>query len=511
MIYIERKIIIKNNEATIEEPIVLYKGDRNIELQFTIENNPFKYKPGMDITYGQLIIETPNAGPIFSEPAKMSSSRVLFIVTEEMIDGLDPEGNPVDETGAYNFQIRLLNTDQTSRGSLPPVTGGIVIKDPLYEEPIVNVTYVNNRRAVIMRASEPDDVFDEEGNYNRSNWNSGDIITDTKLNKIEEALYQINDDIPTDYATQEYVDDSITNTRNHIENNYATLSYVNNELYRAEIRAETYTDNAVGRINLDNYATTSYVDDQRRATEAYAESFTNNAINKLDLSSYATESFVTDSINSNNNYIETVILRDYVTDQELEDAISGIEGGGGNVDLTGYATEQYVNEYVANNKPNLDGFATEDYVTQALTNYPTHKEMKSAVADMVTTSMPDIMEIRNSYLDNYFTEDDYKNGLCKAVLFSDVVFGGSIHHRGELARMTLGWDKATSTRTITIDSILGYTETYLVQADESLIIESRKTFATDDTINSILGKRNYATQDYVNEMLGDIESLLGGI
>lgn len=490
MIYIERKIIIKNNEATIEEPIVLYKGDRNIELQFTIENNPFKYKPGMDITYGQLIIETPNAGPIFSEPAKMSSSRVLFIVTEEMIDGLDPEGNPVDETGAYNFQIRLLNTDQTSRGSLPPVTGGIVIKDPLYEEPIVNVTYVNNRRAVIMRASEPDDVFDEEGNYNRSNWNSGDIITDTKLNKIEEALYQINDDIPTDYATEEYVDDSITSTRNHIENNYATLSYVNNELYRAEIRAETYTDNAVGRINLDNYATTSYVDDQRRATEAYAEVYTNNAIGRLGLNDCATESFVTDSINSNNNYIETVVLKDYVTDQELEDAINGIEGGGGNVDLTGYATEAYVN--------------------QALTNYPTIKEMKSAVVDYVNGSIPDILEIRNSYLDSYFTEDDYKNGLCKAVLLSDVAFDGH-YFRGELARMTLGWDKATSTRTATIESICGYTETYSIQEDGLLMRNSSKSFATSDTINSILGKRNYATQDYVNEMLGNVESLLGGI
>lgn len=464
MIYIERKIIIKNNEATIEQPIVLYKGDRNIELQFTIENNPFKYKPGMDITYGQLIIETPNAGPIFSEPAKMSSSRVLFIVTEEMIDGLDPEGNPVDETGAYNFQIRLLNTDQTSRGTLPKVTGGIVIKQPLYEEAVVNTASVNSRSAVVMRANDgimlladdgSDGPFDVDGNYNRTNWYGGDIITDSKLNKIEEALYQINDDIPTDYATQEYVDDSIRNTRDYVE---------------------------------DNYATTSYVDDQRRATEAYAEVYTTNAINKLDLSSYATESFVTDSINSNNNYIETVVLKDYVTDQELEDAINGIEGG--NVELTGYATEAYVD--------------------QALTNYPTRKEMKSTVADVVATSVPDIMEIRYSYLDNYFTEDDHKNGLCKAVLLSDVDFDGH-YFRGELARMTLGWDKSTSTRTATIESICGYTETYSIQEDGLLMRNSSKSFATSDTINSTLDKRNYATQDYVNEMLGDIESLLGGI
>lgn len=459
MIYIERKIIIKNNEATIEEPIVLYKGDRNIELQFTIENNPFKYKPGMDITYGQLIIKRPSTTPIFSEPAKMSSSRVLFTVTGDMIDELV-------ELGDYDFQIRLLNTDQTSRGSLPPVTAGITIKEPLYEEAVVNTASVNSEKAVVMRANDgimllADDglggPFDADGNYSRTNWYGGDIITDSKLNKIEEALYQINDDIPTDYATQEYVDDSVRNIRDYVIDNYATTSYVDNELYRAEIRSETYTDNAIGRLGLNDCAT---------------------------------ESFVTDSINSNNNYIETVVLKDYVTDQELEDAINGIEGGGGNVDLTGYATEAYVD--------------------QALTNYPTIKEMKSAVVDYVNGSIPDILEIRNSYLDSYFTEDDYKNGLCKAVLLSDVAFDGH-YFIGELARMTLGWDKATSTRTVTIESICGYTETYSIQEDGLLMRNSSKSFATSDTINSILGKRNYATQDYVNEMLGNVESLLGGI
>lgn len=528
MIYIERKIIIKNNEATIEEPIVLYKGDRNIELQFTIENNPFKYKPGMDITYGQLIIETPNAGPIFSEPAKMSSSRVLFIVTEEMIDGLDPEGNPVDETGAYNFQIRLLNTDQTSRGSLPPVTGGIVIKDPLYEEPIVNVTYVNNRRAVIMRASEPDDVFDEEGNYNRSNWNSGDIITDTKLNKIEEALYQINDDIPTDYATQEYVDDSIRSTRNYVEDNYATISYMDNELYRAEIRAETYTDNAVGRINLDNYATTSYVDDQRRATEAYAESFTNNAINKIDLSSYAKESFVTDSINSNNNYIETVVLRDYVTDQELEDAINGIEGGGGNVDLTGYATEQYVNDKVAAHAQDVKGagyamqsyvdenFATTQYVTDytsdALGKYATKSYVDKAVANIEgggTGGGLNIMTIGNGideyiFTGNEFTYEEYTSYAGKSVLLDNVtinyVDAGStkprtITYKNELVYVNFNGDKL-----FTIVSSLSERE------------NERSQYSIDeDGVITRVDYRQYATQDYVNEMLGDINAILDAI
>lgn len=510
MIYIERKIIIKNNEATIEEPVVLYKGDRNIELQFTIENNPFKYKPGMDVTYGQLIIKRPSTTPIFSEPAKMSSSRVLFTVTGDMIDELV-------ELGDYDFQIRLLNTDQSSRGSLPPVTAGITIKEPLYEEAVVNTASVNSERAVVMPADDgimlladdgSDGLFDADGNYNRTNWYGGDIITDTKLNKIEEALYQINDDIPIDYATQEYVDDSITSTRNHIENNYATISYMDNELYRAEIRLETYTDNAVGRINLDNYATTSYVDDQRRATEAYAESYTNNAIGRLDLSNNATQSFVTDSINSNNNYIETVILRDYVTDQELEDAINGIEGGG-NVDLTGYATEQYVDDKVAAHAQDVKGagYAFQSYVDE---NFATTKYVDKAIANIeVSGGGLNIMTIGNGideyiFTGNEFTYEEYTSYAGKSVLLDNVtinfVYAGStkprtITYKNELVYVSFNGDKL-----FTIVSSLSERE------------NERSQYSIDeDGVITRVDYRQYATQDYVNEMLGDINAILDAI
>lgn len=328
MIYIERNIRIKNNEAQIEQPIILYKGDMNIELQFTITNNPFKYKPGMDVTYGQLIIKRPNNTAIFSEPAKLSSSKVLFTVTGDMIDELE-------ELGAYDFQIQLLNSDQTSKGSLPPVYGGIDIREPLCEPAITNRASVNSRSAFVMRANdgimllanESDGLFDSDGDYNRTNWRSGDVITDTRLNKIEEALYQINDDIPTDYATREYVDDTNRVTRNYIIDNYPTKAYVNN---------------AIGNIDVDltGYATEDYV---------------NDAVGKIEDAGYAKESYVTDSINSNNRYIESYILRDYATEEYVDEAIKDIEGA----DLTNYATKDYVTDNISHS---LSGYATESYV-----------------------------------------------------------------------------------------------------------------------------------------------------
>lgn len=458
MIYLTKVITINKGSSSIDEQIVLYKGDKNVEVQFVLKNNPFKQKNGTVsayATYGQLIIDR-EAGPIISEVSQLSNNRVIFVITGEMIDG-------IEELGDYDFQIRLFNEDQSSRVTLPPIKDGIRIEEPLCEEATVNATSVNSEKAVVMPANdgimllaaEPEDIFDADGSYNRTNWCSGDIITDARLNKVEEALYQINDNASNNYATEEFVEDKNRETRDYVESNYAT---------------------------------TSYVDDQRKATEAYAESYVDNAVGRINLNDYAKESFVTDSINSNNSYIESVILRDYVTDQELEDAINGIEGGGGN--LTGYATEAYVD--------------------QALTNYPTHKEMKSAVKDAVNNSMPDIMELGGDLTGDKFTLDDYKNGVHKAVLLNDAYLNGR-YCKGELVRMLLAYDKATSTRTITIDSILGYTETYSVQADETLMIESRKTFATEDTINSILNKRNYATKKELNAALGDIDAILDAI
>ena len=129
MIYLERTVVIENSTAYIEEPIYLYKGDKNIEVRFSIQNNPFKYKNTLEYNYGQLIIKRDTAPNIFSEVTKLNGGKIIFTITGDMIDELS-------ELGSYTFQIRLYNEDQTSRGTLPPVENGIVIVEPLCEEPL---------------------------------------------------------------------------------------------------------------------------------------------------------------------------------------------------------------------------------------------------------------------------------------------------------------------------------------------------------------------------------------
>ncbi len=200
MIYLERNITINKGSSSIDEQIVLYKGDKNVEVQFSLKNNPYKSKNGLTVSYGQLVVDR-EAGSIFSEVSRISNNKVTFIITGEMIDELC-------ECGDYDFQIRLFNEDQSSRATLPPIEAGITIKKPICEEEGtgVNTSTVNEAKTVYGAKLDP---FDDEGNYNKTIWYNGDLITDSKLNKIEDAIYEINENIPTDCVTESYVNDAI--------------------------------------------------------------------------------------------------------------------------------------------------------------------------------------------------------------------------------------------------------------------------------------------------------------
>ena len=191
MIFTEKKITITNDECKIDSPVVLYRGDYNVEVRFTIVSCPYKYSKQnesnvietTDASYGQLVINVPNSKPIFSDVAPVESDgAIIFTIKKEMID-------ETIELGEYDFQIRLFDENQQSRATIPPVIQGIKIKEPIAVENDINVAQVNYGST---STSTPLDSFDSDGNYIETSWKDRDLITDSKLNKIEKALTGIN-------------------------------------------------------------------------------------------------------------------------------------------------------------------------------------------------------------------------------------------------------------------------------------------------------------------------------
>ena len=217
MIYTDRTITVRKGESKIDEPIVVYRGDYELEVRFTIVNSRFKFMSGTNLietekaSFGQMAILTPYGGNIFSDIVRCSDGTVTFILTESMI-------NQIEEIGLYSFQIRLFDYNKESRVSIPPIEFGIEVREPIASEDhdnSVNNAIVGYSIAKVVDPKEENvgDTFDEDGNYNKTKWETGDRISQGKLNKIEDAIDKIN---------QNEINNLSTLSR-RIDNNYSVL------------------------------------------------------------------------------------------------------------------------------------------------------------------------------------------------------------------------------------------------------------------------------------------------
>ena len=186
MIYATVNMTIGDYSSTCDNKILLYRGDKNVEIRIVMKGNKFTV---LDSTYAQMIIRRPSATSVFSEPAPIQNDTVVFVITEDMIDELK-------EIGEYTFQVRLYDDTMTARATLPPCNSALIIERPIAVEgeAAVNLAIVNDSAVMLADTTiSEEDIFTEDNKYNRTIWVDGDLITDARLNKIEDALYYINE------------------------------------------------------------------------------------------------------------------------------------------------------------------------------------------------------------------------------------------------------------------------------------------------------------------------------
>ena len=134
MIYTSVKVTIKSNMASIDNKILLYRGDKNIEIQIEVVNVLYKqYKEESDnvtynssASYAQLFMRKPDGTCVAGDIIKTKDNKIIFVIPETMVD-------ETSEIGAYSFQIRLFDETQKSHVTLPPVMDGILVKESIME------------------------------------------------------------------------------------------------------------------------------------------------------------------------------------------------------------------------------------------------------------------------------------------------------------------------------------------------------------------------------------------
>ena len=423
MIIIERTITIKNDQATLDSPIYLYRGDGDIVCLFTIKemkkaatfgkieaNNPVS-----QASYGNVRIYKPDGSKcVFTEKSPIVDDKLQVTFSYENI-------NDFTEVGVHKLQIHLYDdndahneSNDKNRFTLPPVDINVLLPvgddNNQINEAVVGYSLLN-------AVDEDVPTFDEEGNYNKTIWETGDIITQGKLNKIEDALDTINGAyISTDILEAEL--DSIETVLkgkanvSHRHSEYASTNHNHSEYAtRTELNNKANTNHSHTGYATTNHNHTGYAASDHTHIDYAASNHTHSDyLTQSALSNYATKSYV------DNSGFLTSVPSVYVTEGELDNILAtktyatityvntaiqnagGFSGGGGGegLDPNIYAT-----------KIELDAKADKTHThNEYLTEIPATYATKSYVDDAVRN-----IEIEDIDLSNYPTIDVMNEAL----------------------------------------------------------------------------------------------------
>lgn len=192
MIFVDRTITIRNGISKISEPIILYRGDYDVAVRFTIVVSNLKFKSGYNMieyensSNAQMAILKPNGETIFSDIVRCSEGIAEFIFTANLLD-------EIQEVGEYSFHIRLFDYTQRSRITIPEVINGMIVREPIASEDFNNEVEVAAVGYAVVSGdiTEEEPPVEESEIYEKTEWSPGDKITTNKLNKIENALADI--------------------------------------------------------------------------------------------------------------------------------------------------------------------------------------------------------------------------------------------------------------------------------------------------------------------------------
>ena len=239
MLYARVVLWVKKDEVISDSKVILYRGDKNVDIEFTLKSVDYVLT---ESAFAQLILTRPYATSVFSEIFKIGNNKVTIRITGDMIDELN-------EKESYAIQIRLFDSERVARATLPPCYDVIYVREPIAiertdgDEALVNLAKVNY--ALTGRNSERiGDIF-TDGIYNKTIWYDGDLITDGRLNKIENALYSISE---TDIEQNELIE---SHTHEEYLTEHQDISHLatKDEIPSIEgLATEDYVDEKISQI-----------------------------------------------------------------------------------------------------------------------------------------------------------------------------------------------------------------------------------------------------------------------
>ena len=197
---ISRDLVLTINDkgVSLDRTIILYRYDRGITLNIKLESDT--YDLAEEITKARAIVLRPNK--------KISATEITDITDGVYVLHLDNTWTDhLGEVGTYQIQLQLYSDNPDDECiTIAPFT--FEVKNPI-GIPTDSAAYVNIATVNNYSTSDSTDVPVgdlENGEYLKTAWIGGDLITAGKLNKIETALdFLVGDSI--NHATKDDIGD----------------------------------------------------------------------------------------------------------------------------------------------------------------------------------------------------------------------------------------------------------------------------------------------------------------
>lgn len=254
-------VTLNQDKANTEDKFYIYRDDVGVDVYVEISNLEYQFnKKKNGYKKADVLLKTPSGDIYKVEDLQIRETKIKFSFTQDIVDKMQ-------EIGKYELQFQLYD-NALNRISLPPYK--LEVKEP-FEVPTEDeegrVEY--SRVGYAHVAEDTIDLFAIEDGYIRTMWQTGDLITASKLNNLEEGVEylftQIEYGSSTDSQailrnTQRIIklekdvsgfQDSLVKTRNEISTLKENLNKTNTEITQIKEDINEIKDNSTGGGNFD--------------------------------------------------------------------------------------------------------------------------------------------------------------------------------------------------------------------------------------------------------------------
>ena len=334
---ITKKLVVtlEDDVATPSERIFIYKGDVGVDIIIELKNFNYKIDSISEknmINRIEAYFKTPQGivRQYNDEVDVINGDRIKFSFSKNVI-------NDMQIIGQYELQFHLFDKEN-NRITIPSYY--FYVKEPLHntseeQEYDSRVDY-----AIVDYSRVKDDIvlFEvSENGYIKTNWQSGDLITSAKLNKIEAQL-EINTNRIN--GIQQYDDTELNNSLNRLSETIENLNIPTktSELENdSDFTTNSYVNEMLGGKKLVYLTQAEY--------DILTEEEKNNADVVYNITDSSEEYITTEQLDTTVEQINNKITESdiFVTDMTVINGIGGIESGS---NLNGMTTLEILNKLI---------------------------------------------------------------------------------------------------------------------------------------------------------------------